>query len=149
MMYEVMLTFEPTLRTGHFRGIKESVKPPNSPVEQLPTSSTTISSSRIFFKMFSRLSATLLYVLLTFSILAAANPAPWGQPTTTTPTPPKTTTVTVVSPFHIPCSGKIFMIYIHQTGPTSTVTATPASQCNTGDLQCCNSVQSVRQLVIV
>ncbi|KAL5507775.1 hypothetical protein ACEPAH_5393 [Sanghuangporus vaninii] len=56
--------------------------------------------------------------LLALPILAAATPMPGGSPTTQ---PAKSTTVTV----------------------TATPTATqPASQCNTSDLQCCNSVQS-------
>ncbi|ESK86849.1 hydrophobin [Moniliophthora roreri MCA 2997] len=58
--------------------------------------------------MFARISAAFIYVLMAFTVLAAATCTP--------------TTVTV-------------------TPPASTATQ-PASQCNTGPIQCCNSVQS-------
>jgi len=57
--------------------------------------------------MFSRLSTASFYLLIAFTILAAANP---------------TTTVTVTA----------------QPSPTPI----PASQCNTSNIRCCNSVQS-------
>ncbi|KAJ3980141.1 fungal hydrophobin [Lentinula detonsa] len=68
--------------------------------------------------MFSRISTVAFYALFAFAILAAATPG--GKPTTTTP--PITTTVTV-------------------TAPATTTTVT-ASQCTTGDLQCCDSTET-------
>ncbi|EMD31832.1 hypothetical protein CERSUDRAFT_88700 [Gelatoporia subvermispora B] len=66
--------------------------------------------------MFARPYLFFVYVL-SFTLLAVANP--WGAPPTTTSTP--TVTVTV-------------------TAPASTVTA--ASQCSTGSVQCCESTES-------
>ena len=72
----------------------------------------------ILFNMFSRAATTFFYASVAFGLLAAATPNPgekrWGTPT-------KTVTV---------------------TPPASTATE-PASNCGTGKLQCCNSVQSV------
>ncbi|PSS06513.1 hypothetical protein PHLCEN_2v3680 [Hermanssonia centrifuga] len=75
--------------------------------------------------MFARISATSLYVFIALGVLAVATPNPenakrWGAPTTT---PPVTTTITETV-----------------TAPASTVTS--VSQCNTGPVQCCQSVQS-------
>ena len=76
--------------------------------------------------MFSRIFAL---TALAMPILAAATPAPadkrWGSPPppTTAPAPPVTVTVTATAP-----------------GSTTTV---PAGSCNTGSIQCCNSVESV------
>ncbi|CAL1707430.1 unnamed protein product [Somion occarium] len=73
----------------------------------------------------SRTSISMLFVFFAFALLAVATPTGnqlarrWGEPTTT---PPVTTTVTV-------------------TAPSSTTTES-AGQCNTGPIQCCNSVQS-------
>ncbi|RPD64626.1 fungal hydrophobin [Lentinus tigrinus ALCF2SS1-7] len=67
--------------------------------------------------MFARI-LTYFYFLLSLSLLAVAYPG--GSPP-----PSKTTTVTV-------------------TAPASTVTS--ASQCSTGDLQCCKSVESASSL---
>ncbi|KAA1470824.1 fungal hydrophobin [Dentipellis sp. KUC8613] len=65
--------------------------------------------------MFPRISTAFVYTLATMSAFAAA--APGGG------NPPVTKTVTVTTP--------------------PSVTATPpASQCNTGPVQCCNSVES-------
>ncbi|THH00141.1 hypothetical protein EW026_g2333 [Hermanssonia centrifuga] len=74
--------------------------------------------------MFSRTSATFLYVFFALTVLAVATPNPgnakrWGSPTTT---PAVTTTVTVTAP-----------------ATTSTIAA---GDCNTGPIQCCDSVQS-------
>ncbi|EGO01041.1 hypothetical protein SERLA73DRAFT_105567 [Serpula lacrymans var. lacrymans S7.3] len=66
--------------------------------------------------MFSRLSTVVFYVLFALTAFAAATP--WA-----TTTPPVTTTVTITA-----------------TAPGTTITS--VSQCNTGDLQCCNSVES-------
>ncbi|KAI0812336.1 fungal hydrophobin-domain-containing protein [Irpex lacteus] len=70
--------------------------------------------------MFSRISAI---SVLALTALAVATPAPaekrWGSPTTT---PATTKTVTVTAP-----------------GSTQTI---PAGNCNTGAIQCCQSVQS-------
>ncbi|KAI0826132.1 fungal hydrophobin-domain-containing protein [Irpex lacteus] len=70
--------------------------------------------------MFSRISTI---SLLAFTTLAVATPAPaekrWGSPTTT---PATTTTVTVTAP--------------------ATTTTISAGNCNTGSIQCCNSVES-------
>lgn len=59
--------------------------------------------------------AKLSTALLALPLLAVATP--WGSPTTTSPV---TTTVTV----------------------TATATPTSVSQCTTGSVQCCNSVES-------
>lgn len=71
----------------------------------------------ILFNMFSRAATTFFYASVAFGLLAAATPNPgekrWGTPT-------KTVTVTQPNPV-----------------PTS------VSQCSTGPVQCCNSVQSV------
>ncbi|KAK7692070.1 sc3 hydrophobin [Cerrena zonata] len=64
--------------------------------------------------MLARVYTTVLSVLF-FALLAVATPAPWGAP------PPTTTTITVTAP---------------GSAPTS------VSQCNTGPIQCCNSVQT-------
>ncbi|KAH7915185.1 hydrophobin 2 [Hygrophoropsis aurantiaca] len=66
--------------------------------------------------MFSRLSSASLYVLATCSVFAVATP--WA---TTTPVT-KTVTVTATAP--------------------ATTSTEPASQCNTGPIQCCDSVES-------
>ncbi|KAK0200386.1 fungal hydrophobin [Desarmillaria ectypa] len=66
-----------------------------------------------------RILATLFYVFTTLTLLAAATPL-GSNPTPTIQT--VTTTVTV-------------------SGATTTVTE-PASSCSSGNLQCCNSVQS-------
>ncbi|KAI0093406.1 fungal hydrophobin-domain-containing protein [Irpex rosettiformis] len=70
--------------------------------------------------MFSRISAI---ALLALSTLAVATPAPaekrWGSPTTT---PATTKTVTVTAP--------------------ATTTTISSGNCNTGPIQCCQSVQS-------
>ncbi|PSR73148.1 hypothetical protein PHLCEN_2v11004 [Hermanssonia centrifuga] len=70
--------------------------------------------------MFSRLTAV---SVLALSLLAVATPNPiegrWGSPTTSSIV---TTTITV-------------------TAPATTATE-PAGSCNTGDLQCCQSVQT-------
>ncbi|TFY64146.1 hypothetical protein EVG20_g6047 [Dentipellis fragilis] len=85
---------------------------------QQPSSPSTSRPSPLS-KMLAHASAVFLSVLATSAVMVAASPAPWGNPTTT---PAITTTVTV-------------------TAPATTSTA-PASQCNTGPVQCCNSVQS-------
>ncbi|ESK86853.1 hydrophobin [Moniliophthora roreri MCA 2997] len=69
--------------------------------------------------MFSRV-ATILYALLALATLAAATRTP--------------TTVTVDT-----CTTKT----VTATAPACTVTQ-PASQCNTGPIQCCNSVESAK-----
>ncbi|KAH7913160.1 hydrophobin [Hygrophoropsis aurantiaca] len=66
--------------------------------------------------MFSRLTSASLYVLAACSVLAVATP--WETTT------PATKTVTVTA-----------------TAPAATGTE-PASQCNTGPVQCCDSVES-------
>ncbi|RDB21952.1 Fruiting body protein SC3 [Hypsizygus marmoreus] len=65
--------------------------------------------------MFPRLTTAFLYVFVAFTVLATASPAvqPRNEPTVT---------ITVTA---------------HPTA-----TSIPASQCNTGGLQCCNSVQN-------
>ncbi|KAF9467660.1 fungal hydrophobin-domain-containing protein [Collybia nuda] len=74
--------------------------------------------------MFHRFATSVVYAFLAFTVLAAAMPGGHPPPTTTTVvTPPHTTTVTITA-----------------TAPGSTTTI-PASQCNTGDIQCCDSVQ--------
>ncbi|KAF9524817.1 fungal hydrophobin-domain-containing protein [Crepidotus variabilis] len=79
--------------------------------------------------MFFRSAAVFTYVVATSAFLAAASP--WNTTPTPTPTP---TTVTTTVTTKVPV--------------TTTVTVTPpaaptvpASQCNTGPVQCCNSVQ--------
>ncbi|RDX54535.1 fungal hydrophobin [Lentinus brumalis] len=66
--------------------------------------------------MFARVPATLSLV----SLISLAVATPWNTPTTT---PTTTVTVTITS-----------------TAPATTVTE-PASKCNTGPIQCCNSTQ--------
>ncbi|CAL1710925.1 unnamed protein product [Somion occarium] len=68
--------------------------------------------------MFARLPAALLYVFVALTVLAAATPAPLEARGGV----PPTQTITVTAP-----------------GPT--VTESPG-QCNTGPIQCCNSVQA-------
>jgi hypothetical protein len=68
-------------------------------------------------KMFPRNVLALFYALIALSVLAVATPNPM-------PNNPPPVTVTVTA-----------------TAPASTVTT--ASQCSTGDLQCCQSVQQV------
>ncbi|KAF8966179.1 fungal hydrophobin-domain-containing protein [Flammula alnicola] len=63
--------------------------------------------------MFSRVFTAFVYVFLTMTILAAAKP--WD------------TTYVISSPY---------------PPATTTVASGPSNQCNTGSLQCCNSVQS-------
>lgn len=68
--------------------------------------------------MFSR-TTSLFFAIAASTIFAAATPG--GAPPTKTTAPPKTVTVTKTA--------------------ITTATAIPASQCSTGPVQCCNSVQ--------
>ncbi|KAL4253642.1 hypothetical protein AB1N83_012983 [Pleurotus pulmonarius] len=63
--------------------------------------------------------SSLIFAIVASTIFAAATPG--GAPSTKTTTPPKTVTVTKTA--------------------VTTATAIPASQCTTGPVQCCNSVQ--------
>ncbi|KAF8889936.1 hypothetical protein BD779DRAFT_1671677 [Infundibulicybe gibba] len=63
--------------------------------------------------MISRVASALFLVLVAFTVFAAAGGGGY------------TTTVTVTA-----------------TPPPPTATPPPASQCNTGPVQCCNSIQS-------
>ena len=75
--------------------------------------SSNPSHRNILPTMFAPASQSILSVIFLFVVFAVATPAPWGG----TPT----STVTV----------------------TATPTPTSAGNCNTGDLQCCNQVESV------
>ncbi|KAF5375921.1 hypothetical protein D9615_008253 [Tricholomella constricta] len=97
--------------TDHHRGLNTACclldLQSNNPVLLKPP----LPSKPLSSKMFSRISAAFFYLLVAFTVFAAAMPG--GTPTVT---------VTVT--------------------PAPSPTTIPASQCNTGDLQCCNSVES-------
>lgn len=69
--------------------------------------------------MLARASSNNLAAFLSFAVLAVATP--WGAPPPPT-TNPVTTTVTV-------------------TAPPSTTTIPSGGSCNTGPIQCCNTVE--------
>lgn len=95
--------------------------------------------------MFARIPAVLLSVLLSFALLAAATYPVTTTTTVVTTKPPVTSTVTItqtaVSISYPRISSPPADANIPQPAPSGTI---PASQCNTGDIQCCNSLQAVR-----